>query len=256
MMYGEFPFVERIAAAAADGFHGVECQFPYEVAPKVLARALRDANVQMVLINTPPGDMSQGDRGLAVDPARKPAFRSALLQSIEYAVALDVPHIHVMAGVVPAHAEAARVRDTFVQNLAWAAEQLKGANKCGLLEPINTRDIPGYFLNHQSKAHAIVQAIGSPHLGVQMDLYHLQIVEGDLVTKLQHFLPTGRVKHIQFAGVPARAEPDAGELNFTYLFEQIEALGYAGWLGAEYRPAAQTRDGLGWFAPYRDLKQN
>ncbi len=250
-MYPHVPFAERIDAAAQDGFRAVECQFPYDVAPQILRDALASANVELVLLNTPPGDFAAGDRGLGCDPARRMEFRENMMRALEYARALDCPNIHVMAGIPPPNVDATRVRDTYIQNLAWAAHAAGTAGKTALIEPINTRDIPGYYLNHQAKAHAIVRAIGSPHLKVQFDLYHAQVVEGDLATKLTQYLPTGLVGHIQIAGTPERAEPSMGEINYPYLFDLIDHLGYEGWIGAEYKPAGSTRGGLGWLAPYK-----
>ena len=257
-MYHEAPFLERIELAARDGFVAVECQFPYEVATSVLAQSLRLSGVRLQLLNTPPGDFALGDRGLAVDPARREEFRAAVRKSISYAQATQCPNIHVMAGIPAAQYDAARVRDIYIQNLAWAAAQCGAEGITALIEPINTRDIPGYYLNHQAKAHAIVRAIGSPHLKVQMDLYHLQIVEGDIAMHVREFLPSGQVGHIQIAGVPQRQEPDAGEINFPYLYALIDSLGYEGWIGCEYFPARNkepggTRAGLSWLAHYQAI---
>jgi hydroxypyruvate isomerase len=250
-MYHEAPFLERIRLAARDGFRMLECQFPYEVSADMFAETLLQSGVSLALLNTPPGDFAAGDRGLAVDPARREEFRAAVRKALTYAEAARCPNIHVMAGIVPAHVETPRVRDTFIQNLAWAAAQCGASGITALIEPINTRDIPGYYLNHQAKAHAIVRAIGSPHLKVQMDLYHLQIMEGDIAMHIKEFLPSGQVGHIQIAGVPTRAEPDVGEIFYPYLFDLIDSLGYEGWIGSEYFPARNkelggTTAGLGW----------
>ncbi len=254
-MYHEAPFAERIRLAARDGFRALESQFPYEITPQVLAETLAQAGVSLLLLNTPPGDFAAGDRGLGVDSNRREEFRAAVRKAITYAQAARCPNIHVMAGIPAAQFDAARARDTYIQNLAWAAAQCGAAGITALIEPINTRDIPGYYLNHQAKAHAIVRAIGSPHLKVQMDLYHLQIMEGDIAMHLKEFLPNGQVGHIQIAGVPTRAEPDLGEINYPYLFELIESLGYQGWIGCEYFPARNkepggTTAGLEWLKPY------
>jgi 2-dehydrotetronate isomerase len=256
MLYPEVPFLERFALAAADGFKGVECLFPYDFPPQILRARLDACGLVQVLFNAPPGNWAKNERGIACHPRRQDEFRASIEQALVYAEVLDCPNIHVMAGIPPADVDASRVRDTYVQNLAWVADAMKKAGRTALIEPINTRDVPGYFLNHQAKAHAIVRAIGSPHLKVQMDLYHVQIVEGDVATKVAHYLPSGQVGHFQLAGVPERHEPDVGEMNYPYLFALIDRLGYTGWIGCEYRPArgavAQgTRDGLGWFAPYK-----
>jgi hydroxypyruvate isomerase len=252
MLYPEHPFRDRIAAAAADGFQAVECQFPYEHDASALRARLTDHGVEMVLINAPPGDGSAGERGLAVLPGGDERFQRSIDSALAWAQALRCPRIHVMAGVVPAGADRAALRATYVRRLAWAAAQSQGIT--WLIEPINPRDMPGYFLHRQDDAHAIVMDVGAANLKVQMDLYHCQIVEGDLIRKLEHHLPTGRVGHLQIAGVPDRQEPDRGELNCAALFDTIDRLGYAGWVGAEYRPRGSTREGLGWL-PRRDPRR-
>jgi len=247
MLYNEHPFLDRFAAAAGDGFQAVEYLFPYAYPADVLARRLADSGLQQVLFNAPPGDWDAGERGLACLPGREAAFREGVERALAYADALRCPRLHLMAGLAPAGADRARLRDTYLANLAWAAAQAAPQGVNVLIEPINTRDIPGFFLNRQDEAHAVVVEVGAPNLQVQMDLYHLQIVEGDVAMKLRRYLPTGRVGHVQIAGVPMRHEPDLGELDHDYLFEVIDELGFDGWVGCEYRPAAATSAGLGWF---------
>jgi hydroxypyruvate isomerase len=256
MLYNEHAFLDRFAAAAKDGFQAVEYLFPYAFEAAELARRLADHGLQQVLFNAPPGNWDAGERGLACLPGREAEFRSGFAQALGYAEALGCPRVHVMAGLAPAGVERARLQATYEANLAWAAELAATAGRDVLIEPINTRDIPGFFLNRQDEAHRTVLAIGAPNLEVQMDLYHCQIVEGDVAMKLRQYLPTGRVGHIQVAGVPERHEPDVGELNHTYLFRVIDELsangGWDGWIGCEYRPArgsqaGATSDGLGWF---------
>ncbi|WP_127999967.1 2-oxo-tetronate isomerase [Piscinibacter defluvii] len=249
MMYGEHAFLERFAAAAADGFEAVEYLFPYEHPAVELAARLAGHGLRQVLFNAPPGDWAAGERGLACLPGREDEFRRGIAQAIEYAQALGCPRVHVMAGLAPAGADRAALRATYVQRLAWAAAQA-GALQF-LIEPINSRDIPGFFLNRQDEAHAVVAEVGAPNLKVQMDLYHCQIVEGDLAMKLRQYLPGGRVGHLQIAGVPERHEPDRGEVHYPYLFALIDELGYDGFIGAEYRPRAGTSAGLGWFQPWK-----
>lgn len=263
MLYNEHPFLDRFAAAAADGFQAVEYLFPYDFTAPELAQRLADHGLQQVLFNAPPGDWNAGERGLACLPGRQAEFRAGLQRALDYAHTLACPRIHVMAGLVPAGADRAVLQRTYEDNLAWAAQQAQAAGRTLLIEPINTRDIPGFFLNRQDEAHRIVQAIGSPHLKVQMDLYHCQIMEGDVAMKLRQYLPTGRVGHIQIAGVPQRHEPDLGELHHPYLFEVIDELsatlgksGWDGWVGCEYRPArgtapGATSQGLGWLRAWR-----
>jgi hydroxypyruvate isomerase len=246
MMYNEHAFLDRFAAAAADGFKGVEFLFPYAFDAHDLAARLHGAGLQQVLFNAPPGDFEGGERGIAALPGREAEFRAGFERALQYAEVLQCPCIHVMAALVPDADAVARMRDTYLSNLAWAAEQAGAAGRRVLIEPINGRDMPGYLLSRQADAHAVIAEVGSPHLQVQMDLYHCQIVEGDLEARMRQYLPTGRVGHFQIAGVPARHEPDIGEVNFPHLFEVMDALAYAGWVGCEYRPAAQTSAGLGW----------
>ena len=252
MMYTEHPFTDRFAAAAADGFRGVEYLFPYAVPRTELAQRLNDAGLEQVLFNAPPGNFEAGERGLACLSERQPEFRRGLLEhAIPYALALKCPRIHVMAGLMPAGVERASLRAVYMDNLAWAAREASFAGLDVLIEPINTRDIPGYLLNRQDEAHAIVSEIGALNLKVQMDLYHCQIVEGDVAMKMRQYLPTGRVGHIQIAGVPDRQEPDLGELHHPYLFSVLDELGWDGFIGCEYRPRAGTSAGLGWMTSYK-----
>ncbi len=255
MLYNEHTFLDRFAAAAQDGFQAVEYLFPYEFEAQALRQRLQDHGLQQVLFNAPPGDWAAGERGLACLPGREAEFRAGILKAIDYAVTLDCPRIHVMAGLKPAGANLPTLQATYTANLVWAAEQAAKAHKNILIEPINTRDMPGFFLNYQAQAHEVVQAVGAANLQVQMDLYHCQIMEGDLASKLRQYLPTGRVGHLQIAGVPMRHEPDLGEVNHAYLFEVIDevsaACGWQGWIGCEYRPArgavpGGTSQGLGW----------
>jgi 2-dehydrotetronate isomerase len=255
MLYNEHEFLDRFAAAAQDGFRAVEYLFPYAFDARELARRLADHGLQQVLFNAPPGHWDAGERGIACLPGREAEFRSGFAQALTYAQALACPRVHVMAGLAPKDADRARLQATYEANLHWAAELAASAGRDVLIEPINTRDIPGFFLNRQDEAHRIVQAVGAPNLKVQMDLYHCQIVEGDVAMKLRQYLPTGRVGHLQIAGVPERHEPDIGELNHPYLFKVIDevaaACGWDGWVGCEYRPARGTQPmatsaGLGW----------
>ena len=255
MLYNDVDFLDRFAAAARDGFQAVEYLFPYAYPAQELATRLQANGLQQVLFNAPPGNWDAGERGLACLPGREAEFRAGFAKALEYAQALNCPRIHVMAGLAPAGAERAALQATYEANLAWAAEQAQADGRDVLIEPINTRDIPGFFLNRQDEAHRTVQAIGAPNLKVQFDLYHCQIVEGDVAMKIRQHLPTGRVGHFQIAGVPMRHEPDLGELNHPYLFSVIDevaaACGWDGWVGCEYRPArgavaGATSAGLTW----------
>jgi len=256
MLYPEHGFLDRFAAAAADGFDAVEYLFPYAFAPAEIAARLRDHGLTQALFNAPPGDFDAGERGLACLPDREDDFRRAFVeQALPYAQALGCQRVHVMAGLAPAGVAREALAACYEANLAWAARQAAPHGVSVLIEPINTRDIPGYFLNRQAEAHALVQRIGAPNLQVQMDLYHCQIVEGDLAMKLREYLPGGRVGHLQIAGVPDRHEPDQGEIHFPYLFDLIDALGWTGFVGCEYRPrqpaAGGTSAGLAWLRQYR-----
>ena len=252
MMYAEHGFLDRFAAAARDGFHAVEYLFPYAFDRAELAQRLADRGLEQVLFNAPPGDWDGGERGIACLPGREDEFRRSFVeQALPYAAALKCPRVHVMAGLAPPNGERAALRAVYVANLAWAARQAAAEGIDVLIEPINTRDIPGFFLNRQDDAHEIVAEIGAANLKVQMDLYHCQIVEGDVAMKLRRYLPGGHVGHLQIAGVPQRHEPDVGELHHPYLFDLIDELGWSGHVGCEYRPRAGTSAGLGWFEPYK-----
>lgn len=252
LMYNEYPFLERYTQAAVDGFKGVECQFPYDTAPMLVKQALDDNHLTQVLINAPAGDWAQGERGIAALVGRESEFKTACEQAWQYAQVIDCSMIHVMAGVVrQAHTQMADTQamyeqafDTYFANLTWLADQFRDEPVSWVIEPINTRDFPDYLLNTQAQAHAIVQSLRSAKVGVQMDLYHCQIVEGDIESKLRQYLPTGHVRHLQIASVPRRAEPDVGELNYAHLFSVLDDLGYEGWVGCEYRPAEGTREGV------------
>jgi hydroxypyruvate isomerase len=244
MMFNEVPFPARFAAASTAGFEAVEFLFPYDYPPQEVARWLKESGLESVLINLPPGNWAAGERGMAALPGREREFRAGVRTGLEYAQALGTPCLHAMAGLIPAGADRERHRAVYIENLRFAAKELAGENRILLIEPINTRDMPGYFLNTQGEAHAICEEVGEPNLKVQMDLYHVQIGEGDLAVKLRRYLP--RVGHIQVASVPERNEPDDGEVNYPYLFRLLDELGYRGWVGCEYRPRAGTENGLGW----------
>ncbi|WP_395699271.1 2-oxo-tetronate isomerase [Aquabacterium sp.] len=257
LMYTEHPLLERFDAAARDGFDAVEMQFPYAQPAAALQQRLHDAGLQQVLINAPPG--APGEAGLASLPGREEELRRSFAeQALPYAQALGSPRIHVMAGRLPLGADRERHRATYLANLAWAAAQAATAGIAVLIEPLNPRDMPGYFLSRQAEAHAIVAEVGVPNLQVQMDLYHCQITEGDLTVKLRTLFadPAARARlgHLQIAGVPDRHEPDEGELHHPHLFALLDTLGYAEPIGAEYRPRGATSAGLAWFAPYRSSR--
>ena len=251
LMYTERPFLDRFAAAAADGFAAVECQFPYAEPAAAIAQRLAEHGLRQVLINAPPG--RTGERGLAALPGREDEFRRSLLgQALPYARTLRCPRVHVMAGTVPDGVDRGACRDTLLRNLDWAARRAVAEGVTLLLEPLNPRDAPGYFYSRQAEAHALVDELGATNVQVQFDLYHCQIGEGDVATRLHQWLPGGRVGHLQIAGVPGRDEPDVGELHYPYLFALIDSLGWREPIGAEYRPRGGTSAGLGWFTPYKE----
>jgi hydroxypyruvate isomerase len=243
-MFIEVPFAERIEAAAAAGFKAVECQFPYAVEASELEARLDRAGLDLVLLNVPPGDFGAGERGMAGLPGREAEFRAGLDRALEYASRLGCAQIHVMAGVRPEGADRVACLEVYKANLRIAADTCGRAGKLALIEPINTRDIPGYLLNTPAEGAAIIEELGADHLKLQFDFYHAQIMTGDLARSFERFLPI--TAHLQIAGVPERHEPDVGEINYAYLFDLIDRLGYAGWVGCEYFPAARTEDGLGW----------
>ena len=264
LLYPDLPFLDRFQAAAQDGFQGVEFLFPYAWPVHDIAARLRDNGLRQVLLNAPPGGVDaassvqawdDGLRGTACVLGREAEFRQGVEMALAYAETLDCPRIHLMAGLVSPGMERDFMRATYVANLRWAAALAAQAGRGVLIEPINSRDMPRYFLNRQDHAHEIVAEVGAPNLQVQMDLYHCQIVEGDVATKIRQYLPTGRVGHIQIAGVPERHEPDTGELNVPYLMRVLDEVsagcGWTGWVGCEYRPRRGavprgTSDGLGW----------
>ena len=268
LLYTELPFLDRFEAAARDGFEAVEYLFPYAFDLAELLARLKANGLQQVLFNAPPGGTdapgidaawAAGARGTASVPGREAEFRAGVELALRYADALDCPRIHCMAGLLSESAAGAdqesAARSVYVSNLRWAATEAAKSGRTILIEPINPRDMPRFFLNRQDDAHAVVQEVGAPNLQVQMDLYHCQIVEGDVAMKLRQYLPTGRVGHLQIAGVPERHEPDVGELNCAYLFEVIDEVaaqcGWQGWVGCEYRPRMGTEPGgtsrgLGW----------
>lgn len=249
MMYNEVEFLDRFAAAARDGFTAVEFMFPYAYPGEAIAERLRAHKLELVLFNLPPGDFDKGERGIAALPGREAEFARSLETALTYAKTLNCPRLHIMAGVTTGQ-DRARCQATYLANLKLAAKRVAGLPITLVIEPINPIDIPGYFLNTQAEGHAAREAVGAASLKVQMDLYHIQMWEGNIAAKMRHYIdrPGAQVGHIQIAGVPGRNEPDIGEINYPYLFDLLDELGYDGWIGCEYRPKGKTSDGLGWLA--------
>jgi len=249
MMFNEVPFEERFDAAARAGFRAVEFLFPYEWPSSQLAQWMANAGVENVLFNLPPGDWNKGERGLAALPGREVEFREGFCRALDYAQALGTPRLHVMAGLIPPGSDQGvreRMRSTYLENLRWAAEEALQAARTILIEPINPRDIPGYWLNHQQDALDVIAQVEASNLRLQFDLYHAQIVDGDLTRRIER--QAGVTGHVQIAGVPDRHEPDFGELSITHLLATLDRVGYPGWVGCEYRPRARTEAGRGWIA--------
>ena len=244
MLFTELPFMERFAAAKAAGFEAVEYLFPYAYSKDDLALALKTHDLKQVLHNLPAGNWEAGDRGMACDPARVDEFRSGVPLALEYARALGCPRLNCLAGKRPAGVSPEQARITFVANLTFAAARFKTAGVHLLIEPINHFDIPGFFLNRTDQAIAILDDVGSDNLFVQYDIYHAQRMEGELGNTLKNHL--ARIGHIQLADNPGRNEPGTGEINYAWLFKHIDAIGYTGWIGCEYKPKTNTVDGLGW----------
>lgn len=244
MMFTEMPFLDRFAAASAAGFDAVEFLFPYEHKPAEVRDRLRSNGLTQVLFNMPPGDWAAGDRGMAALPGRDEAFRAAIDTALEYAAALDCRMLHCMAGIVPADVPEATAASLYAMRVAAAAEAASASGVRVVIEPINQRDMPGYFLRTQAQGAAIVDAIGRDRVGLQFDVYHCQVAEGDITRKMAAFMPV--IAHMQIADVPDRHEPGTGEIGWDHVFAQMDALGYRGWVGCEYRPAGRTEGGLGW----------
>ena len=243
MLFTEHPFLDRFSAARAAGFEAVEYWSPYEYPAERLARELRRNGLRQALINLPPGDLAAGEQGLAALPGREDEFMQGVELALDYARALDCPCVHAMAGRTEG-ADPERCWRTYVANLRLAAERAAREGRIVVIEAINPRDMPGYFLHRTPDAARAVAEVDHPGLGLLLDLYHCQIIEGDLTTRIRELMPI--VRHIQIAGVPERHEPDMGEIHYPHLFALIDALGYAGWIGCEYHPVGDSRQGLAW----------
>ncbi|MBB3190454.1 hydroxypyruvate isomerase [Halomonas cerina] len=244
MLFTEVDFLDRFKAAAEAGFKGVEYLFPYDFEAAEIRKRLDDNGLTQVLFNLPAGDWGAGERGIACHPDRVEEFRAGVDRAIEYAKVLGNTQVNCLAGIQPEGVSDDEARQTLVDNLRFAAEKLEVAGILLIAEPINTRDIPGFFLNRTAQALALFDEVGSSNLKLQYDIYHMQIMEGDLAPTIEKHLD--RIAHVQLADNPGRHEPGTGEINYPFLFAHLDRLGYQGWIGAEYKPKAGTKEGLGW----------
>jgi len=246
MLFNEVDFLDRFEKAAQAGFRGVEFLFPYAYPAQAIAEQLDKHRLQLVLHNLPAGDWAGGERGIACHPGRRAEFEAGVKLAIDYARTLGVRQLNCLAGIVPRNADPEQARAVLVANLRFAAARLKEAGIALLIEPINTVDIPGFFLHGTRQARDIIRATGSDNLFLQYDIYHMQRMEGELAATIEANLPL--IRHIQLADNPGRGEPGTGEINYRYLLEQLDAIGYDGWVGCEYKPRSTTAEGLAWLA--------
>ena len=249
MLFTEVPFPNRFAAAAEAGFRGVEYLFPYALEMDDIAERLRKNGLTQVLFNLPAGNWEAGERGIACHPDRVFEFQDGVGKAIDYARALDCTQVNCLAGIVPAGVDVSVAHRTLADNLKFAASKLEDAGITLLAEPLNTYDIPSFFLNRSAQAIALFDEVGSPNLKLQYDIYHMQRMEGELANTIERLLP--RIAHLQLADNPGRNEPGTGEINYPYLLNFIDRLGYDGWIGCEYKPRNGTKEGLGWMQAYR-----
>ncbi len=248
MLFNEVGFLDRFGAAARAGFKGVEYLFPYDFDKAQLAQLLRKHNLVQVLHNLPAGNWNAGERGIGCHPDRVAEFEASVDRAIDYATALGCKQVNCLAGIRPPSVDPNDARETFIRNLQFAAVRLKATGIKLLIEAINTRDMPGFFLNNTPQAIDIIKAVGSDNLFYQYDIYHMQVMEGNLAPTIEKYLQW--IPHMQLADNPGRHEPGTGEINFDFLLGHIDSLGYDGWIGCEYKPAGRTEDGLGWTKRY------
>ncbi|MDN6179738.1 MAG: hydroxypyruvate isomerase [Halomonas subglaciescola] len=244
MLFSEVDFLDRFKEAGDAGFKGVEYLFPYDFEAAEIKKRLDDNGLEQVLFNLPAGDWGAGERGIACHPDRVEEFRAGVDKAIEYAKVLGNTQVNCLAGIQQEGVSDEEARKTLVENLRFAADKLKAADLLLIAEPINTRDIPGFFLNRTEQALALFDEVGSDNLQLQYDIYHMQIMEGDIAPTIEKHLK--RIAHVQLADNPGRHEPGTGEINYPFLFSHLDGLGYDGWIGCEYKPKAGTKEGLGW----------
>jgi hydroxypyruvate isomerase len=246
MLFNELSFLDRFAAAKAAGFTGVEYLFPYDFEKAVLREKLQQYGLTQVLHNLPAGGWASGERGIAIFPDRVDEFRDGVLRAIDYAKALDCRQVNCLVGIAPSDADQFELTEVLLKNLRFAADALGRERIRLLIEPINTIDIPGFFLNKTQQAFQIISDVGSDNLFLQYDIYHMQVMEGDIARTLQKHL--ARIAHVQLADNPGRNEPGTGEINYPFLFRHLDDIGYRGWIGCEYKPKTATLASLGWYA--------
>lgn len=251
MLFNEFPFMERFKQASNAGFKGVEFLFPYAYSANDIKKELDQYQLQLVLNNLPAGDWDAGERGIACLPDRVEEFREGVAKAIEYAQILGTPQLNCLAGKVPANIEHKLLQETFISNLKFAAEKLEKVNIRLLIEPINTFDIPNFYLSKTQQAVDILNEVNSSNAFVQYDIYHAQRMEGELANTIERHL--AKIAHIQLADNPGRNEPGTGEINYHYLFKFLERIGYEGWIGCEYKPLTTTESGLGWIQSHQSF---
>ena len=247
-LFHEHEFIDRFAAAGEFGFQAVECQFPYAWEREILADRRAASELELVMFNTPPGSLDDGEYGLAALPGREQEFKESITHALSYADALDCRMLHILAGIVPEKQDRERYCSTYLANLKWAAEECGKSDVFILLEPINTIERPGYLISTTTDARRFIQQLDTDNIAMQFDFHNAQLMEGNLTTALQVNLEY--IRHMQIAGVPDRAPPDKGEMNYDYLFELIDQLGYDGWVGCEFRSGQSTKDALGWAKKY------
>jgi len=244
MLFNEVSFLDRFKEAADQGFRAVELLFPYKFDVQDIKQRLHENNLELVLFNMPPGDWDAGDRGMAAIPEKKNAFKESVSIALSYAIELSCDRLHVMAGLGPETANLLDMKNCYIENLQYAADKCAEHDITIMIEPLNNRDVPEYFLKNTDQARQIIQQVDRPNIGLQLDFYHLQITEGDLERKFQALLDI--TDHIQIAGVPGRHEPSIGEINYTHIFKLIDQSKYEGWIGCEYKPKTSTKGGLDW----------
>ena len=250
LLFPELPPLERIAAAKSAGFDGVELLFPYDLDPRAVRREAVAHGLPVVQLNSPPGERAAGEVGFAALPGRQAQFRESIRIAFEFMAACGSSQLHVVAGIPAPGSDAQLVRQTYVSNLQWAADEAAALDARIMIEPLNNRDMPGYALSTLAQAAEVLSEVSRPNVGLQFDLYHSQIMGGDLTHRLRLFAPL--IRHVQIAGAPLRNEPDRGEVNLLQVMRVLAEVGYDGWISAEYRPTANTRDSLDWMAGVRE----